>query len=303
MDISVRQLRAAALVAETLSYARAAEQLGYTEPAVHHQIRTLQEALGCSIFEKQGRGLSVTPKGIELLPHLLSVLSAVDTLQASAQDRDASDRVSISAGLVTGAYVLPALVARFARVEPTVSIEMTLSAAEEVALAVARGRSAIGVSGRLSRVALSPNITLIPWIHESYGLLSSPSLQRPLSNPAIIYTVKTVTEPLMRLINQLEKVRITNPEIRFLASADAVKNICQAGLGLAFLPVRSALPELNSGVLVRVDTRFPDIIDTLWICHGPPDALPSPAAKFLAFLLEVCEGLDQEKSRRSAPPF
>jgi DNA-binding transcriptional LysR family regulator len=293
MDISVRQVRAAALVAETLSYVRAAEQLGYTEPAVHHQIRKLQEALGCALFEKRGRGLGLTKQGAKLMPHLLSILSDVDVLEASAhdQDKDLSHRVPVAAGIVTGAYILPRVVSLFGKVDPETAIEMQFGRAEEVAQAVERGRASIGICTRLSRVALTSTINLVPWMQISFGLFSSAETRRPLATPIIIFTVGTVTEPLTRLLKTLELLGLGSAEVRFLSSADAVKNVCQAGLGLGFLPTSAARVELDSGALVRVDSRMPDITDTIWLCHGPESSLSQPAKAFLAFLQGAAETL------------
>ncbi len=57
------QLECFIKVAETLNYARAAESLGITQPAVTHQINTLENELGTKLFNRTTRKVSLTHNG------------------------------------------------------------------------------------------------------------------------------------------------------------------------------------------------------------------------------------------------
>ena len=60
---SLNALRAFAAVARHGGVSRAADALNLTHSAVSHQIRALQEELGVTLFDKAGRGLSLTSEG------------------------------------------------------------------------------------------------------------------------------------------------------------------------------------------------------------------------------------------------
>jgi LysR family glycine cleavage system transcriptional activator len=60
---SLIALRAFVAVAHHGGVSRASEALNLTHSAVSHQIRALQEELGVTLFEKVGRGLSLTGEG------------------------------------------------------------------------------------------------------------------------------------------------------------------------------------------------------------------------------------------------
>lgn len=60
---SLNALRAFVAVAHHGGVSRAAEALNLTHSAVSHQIRSLQEELGVTLFDKAGRGLSLTREG------------------------------------------------------------------------------------------------------------------------------------------------------------------------------------------------------------------------------------------------
>ncbi|MET1079513.1 MAG: LysR family transcriptional regulator [Pseudomonas sp.] len=59
-------LRAFDLVARLQSVSLAAAQLHVTHGAVSRQLRVLEEALGCALFSKEGRGLKLTAAGVRL---------------------------------------------------------------------------------------------------------------------------------------------------------------------------------------------------------------------------------------------
>ena len=57
------QLTCFLTVAETLNFARAAEQLHITQPAVTQQIQSLEKELGVKLFKRTTRTVKITPEG------------------------------------------------------------------------------------------------------------------------------------------------------------------------------------------------------------------------------------------------
>ncbi|WP_034091766.1 LysR family transcriptional regulator [Streptacidiphilus albus] len=72
-----RQLQVLTEVARTGSYTAAAEALGYTQPAVSYQMRTLERSVGAPLTTRQGRGIRLTAAGQALARHAESVLAAL----------------------------------------------------------------------------------------------------------------------------------------------------------------------------------------------------------------------------------
>lgn len=82
-------VRAFEAAARHESFAKAAEELFVTPAAVSQQVKTLEDWLGISLFQRQARGLHLTPAGRAYLPLLTDVLdrlaSATDAVRRMAQ--------------------------------------------------------------------------------------------------------------------------------------------------------------------------------------------------------------------------
>src|SRR5580693_4411179 len=70
-------LRTFEAVARNLSFTRAADELALTQSAVSHQIRTLEDHLGASLFGRLHRGIELTSDGRMLLDGVRAGLDSV----------------------------------------------------------------------------------------------------------------------------------------------------------------------------------------------------------------------------------
>ncbi len=62
------QLECFIAVSEHLNFSRASEYLKITQPAVSHQIQTLEEELGVRLFKRTSKSVALTPEGLQFLP-------------------------------------------------------------------------------------------------------------------------------------------------------------------------------------------------------------------------------------------
>ena len=82
--MNVRDLEYALAVERLGSFTRAAEACDVSQPTLSGQIRKLEEALGVSLFERDGRTVRVTAAGTQLLGCARRVVAAVADLEATA---------------------------------------------------------------------------------------------------------------------------------------------------------------------------------------------------------------------------
>ena len=121
--------RAFLVSAEEGSLSAAARALGMAQPTLGRQVRALEDELGVILFERVGRGLTLTPSGLELVEHVRAMSEAASrvSLTASGQSQSIEGTVCISATEVAAAYVLPPIITRLRRAEPGIAIEVVAS--------------------------------------------------------------------------------------------------------------------------------------------------------------------------------
>lgn len=70
MKFDWNKARAFLVTAEEGSLSAAARALGMAQPTLGRQVDGLEQELGIVLFERVGRGLTLTPSGVELLEHV-----------------------------------------------------------------------------------------------------------------------------------------------------------------------------------------------------------------------------------------
>jgi DNA-binding transcriptional LysR family regulator len=118
------QLITFAVVAEHLNISRAALALHLSQPAVSGQLRQLQEEFGEALYQRDGRGVRLTPAGEQLASYAARLR---DTWQQAHAYRDAlrgmeRGTLRIGASTTPASYLLPYLIAAFHRRYPEVTI-------------------------------------------------------------------------------------------------------------------------------------------------------------------------------------
>ena len=121
--------RAFLVTAEEGSLSAAARALGMAQPTLGRQVDALEEELGVVLFERVGRGLTLTPSGLELLDHVRAMGDAANrvSLSAAGQSQSIEGTVCIAASETYAAILLPPIIAKLRRAEPGIDIEIVTS--------------------------------------------------------------------------------------------------------------------------------------------------------------------------------
>lgn len=80
MDLDTALLRTWQALAEEGHTGRAAQRLGITQQAVSKRLARLERTLGCALFERDGRRLRPTERGVELQGRATDILAMIDDL-------------------------------------------------------------------------------------------------------------------------------------------------------------------------------------------------------------------------------
>src|SRR6266849_2377309 len=128
-DFTVHQLTVFCTVARHLSYTRAAEVLYLSQPAGSQQVRNLELVLGLRLFARSGRGIVLTPAGLELLHHAERLLALLAETAPVVNEIHTLERgnVLIGASTSAGTYVVPPLLGAFHAHYPRVHVTLTVA--------------------------------------------------------------------------------------------------------------------------------------------------------------------------------
>ena len=111
------QLRCFLTVADTLNFARAAEQLHITQPAVTQQIKALEKELGVRLFHRSTHSVRLTEEGLLFVNDAIQMVAVEDRAKRRFAGRSAEAFETLAAGCIH-AQALPLLTAPLARMRP-----------------------------------------------------------------------------------------------------------------------------------------------------------------------------------------
>lgn len=118
--------RAFLVTAEEGSLSAAARALGMAQPTLGRQVDALERELGIALFQRAGRGMALTPGGLELLEHARGMGEAAGRMSLSAfgQSQSIEGTICISASEIYAAMLLPPVIAKLRALHPAIKIEI-----------------------------------------------------------------------------------------------------------------------------------------------------------------------------------
>lgn len=120
--MNTMQLECFIAVANSLNFARAAEELHITQPAVTHQINALETELEAKLFKRTTRSVSLTQDGLSFLEdaqHILR-LSRLAKARLSPQNAENFTNFSIGCHTTTELNLLPPILQELVQKHPNV---------------------------------------------------------------------------------------------------------------------------------------------------------------------------------------
>lgn len=296
-NYTLKQLQTFIEVAREKSVSRAAERLFVTQPAVSMQIRQLEEAFGLSLIEPVGRNIQLTHAGQEFLIHAIAALGKLKDLEASMAEHVGAKKGRIELGIVsTAKYFVPMLLVRFAKLMPGIDVVLHIDNRDNILGMLQRNELDLVIMGR---APANIDCEATPFASNPLGIVAPPD--HPLvrrkrmafdmvkDHPFVVREQGSGTRAAMeRLFQQYEipvKVAMEMP------SNETIKQAVMAGMGLAFLSMRTVRHELAAGHLALLDISGMPIVGKWYVTHLSQKKLSPAAQAFKKFLIEQAEPL------------
>lgn len=122
-----QQLRTFVAVAETLSFTRAAEQLGLSQPTVSQQVRRLEEAAKRQLVARDTRQVALTDNGDAMLGFARTILAAHDEAAAYFTGSAMRGRLRFGSADDLALTELPQILRDFRQLYPQINLELTVA--------------------------------------------------------------------------------------------------------------------------------------------------------------------------------
>jgi DNA-binding transcriptional LysR family regulator len=287
------RLRVFRIVAEELSFTRAAERLLLTQPAVTSQIKNMEEELGLRLFDRTGQKIKLTPAGETLYRYArqIAAICAEAEWELAAFKGETRGLLALGASTTIAQYLLPRLAAEFLQAFPAIQLTIMSGNTSDIVDALAGGRIALGLiegpPGR-SDVKCEPFVEdeivlVVPNSHEWAGAESIEA--SALQDTTIVLrergsgTRQVVEDCLKKAHLDIRKLRVALD----LDSTESIKSAISAGIGIGFVSRWALGKEIALGLLRTVPVtglRIRRHFQFVYLSGPPPSGLDGEFLRF-----------------------
>ena len=280
---SLNWLRVFDAAARTQSFARAADRLTMSPPAVSQQIRALEDHLGLRLFNRAAAGVTLTDDGRALLSACSNPLSQIETI-TNEFARPKEKTLIIAASLMLSVGWLAAKLPEFMAENQNIKVDLR------------------ALTGRPERpdpdveiwVAFGPypaGLVSIPLFGETLIPVSTPEIASQINNPAdfLSYALiepsahETTWAHVLGLPVLPSAARVVKVESTLLALQLATKN---GGIALARSPATDILVR-RGGLMPCLDNFSIVGTEAYHILHHASPSLSREAEAFKKWLMEL----------------
>ncbi len=273
---------------------KAAAKLFISQPAVSKAVQKLESGLGCQLFVRSSRGVTLTEEGSILYEH---VRAAFETLDAG------EEKVRRAAGLGIGhlkigvsstlcKYVLLPYLKEFVREHPHINISIACQSTSETLHLLSDDRLDIGLAG-LGNYEM-PHTLLFDFIAdvEDVFVAARPYLyylkQSGIEESEILQNCSLMMLDKNNISRQyideyMQKNQIAVRECIEASSMDLLIEFAKIGLGAACVIRQFIEPELADGSLVEIPLPVPVLKRSIGFVYKPAKHASKPLEQFIDF--------------------
>jgi DNA-binding transcriptional LysR family regulator len=257
--IDSRQIAAFSALVRHRSFTMAAKDLFLTQSAVSHAIKSLEEEIGCRLFERTGRSMTLTRAGEQFHQRTERILSEMRAARVELEQlsADTESQLCVGVGPLVCQHVLPRVLQEFKESHPhcSVRLEPGSRASRLELLRTHQIDFAITVEGPrpdlFSFEELFDDELLFfvsarhPWVR-----LSRVPRAAIAEATFIIYDKTKQTSQILEEYFRAEK--ITPKNLIDAESSDAAKELVKAGVGVGLFAPWQVAAESDQGSLTAV---------------------------------------------------
>jgi DNA-binding transcriptional LysR family regulator len=252
---SLRQLQTFNTVARLANVTLAADELHLSQSAVSIQIRELEDTFRVKLVARTGRGVRLTEAG-EMLnryaERMLSLWAEVgDEMSTFVGEYSGTLRIG---AVTTAEHFLPRLLVTFANENPKVKVKLHIDKRDVIVRSLATREIDIAIMGQPPQELA---VAAAPFAKNPVAFVASPKhplmSHKKLTLAMLAESRMLVREPGSGTRATVERLfREAGLRLRIgseLSGNEAIKQMCAAGFGPAYLSLHTCILEINAGLL------------------------------------------------------
>jgi DNA-binding transcriptional LysR family regulator len=290
------KLKVFRVVANTLNFRRAADELHLTQPAVTSQVKTLEESLGIALFDRIGRDINLTPAGTILLQYVRQIEAVTNEAVAALAMFGGQEGIELSIGAshTIAVYLLPKLLSELISDWPKLRIHVMGGSTNEVLQALTTHQVGIGL---IEAPAFRPDLKIEVFGEDELTLIVRPDHR--WAKKRLLRAAELVQSPILLreagsgmrhfVEEYLERNSVLRQQLHTaidINSTEGIISAVEAGLGAGFVPCMALEKALRIGSVKAIELENGPIKRQLSIVllNGPDPK--GPVGQLLELLRE-----------------
>jgi DNA-binding transcriptional LysR family regulator len=256
------KLKVFRVVADTLNFRRAAEELHLTQPAITSQIKSLEESLGIALFDRISREIKLTPAGTTLLQYVRRIEAVTNEAVAALAPFGGQEGIEISIGAshTIAVYLLPQLLPPLLKEWAKLRIHIMSGSTNEILHALTMHQIAIGL---IEAPAFRPDLKVEVFAEDELTLIVRPDhrwAEKPVLRAAELVQesilLREAGSGMRKFVEEyLERNGVLPQQLRTaidMNSSEGILAAVEAGLGVGFVPCAALKKALETGSVKAV---------------------------------------------------
>ncbi|MCC4273827.1 LysR family transcriptional regulator [Marinomonas communis] len=291
--MNIKQVKAFLSVAESLSFAQAANQLHLSQPALSLAIKGLEEALGGKLLTRTTRTIALTPEGDALVPIAKRLLAQWQDAEDEMKQRFALQlgKISIAAMPSFAGSLLPKAIQQYHQRFPNIQVAIDDVLSDIVVERVANNSVELGVTFEPQH---SEGLTFYPLYNDEF--IAILPKQHPLASQQEVTWATLLQHNFITLqrpssVRKMIENTLKDANIDLTVAFDAhqlttVIRMVSEGMGVAVVPATCRQQIREQNVVERTITS-PSIERTVGVICKPRSMLSIAAAAMLDTLMDA----------------
>ena len=273
MNITLKQFKILEAIVEKRNYTEAAKSLFMTQPAVSMQVKQMEEQIGLPLFEREGKQVSPTEAGMELLYYAQNIRQQISEASEVMEELRGLKRGKLHLTMASTAnYFAPQLIAAFHHKYPAARVTLDVTNRTGLLHALDNNTTDMVIMGTPPD---GHQLTGIPFLENPLVVVAWPD--HPLASQASIQLAEVADEGFIvresdsgtRMATEryfAEHHLRLRPRME-LNRAEAIKQAVMAELGLGIVSLHTIEMELALKRLVVLNVEDFPIMRQWHIVH------------------------------------